>query len=90
MKAIKFFVAHVEKFAFLGGIIALMLISTSCGNRRPVKPQGKSFEVVNYSGIYVIVNDSIATFQHMDRQGKKTAKLVYKLNKTNNKYFICN
>jgi hypothetical protein len=87
MKAIKFFVANVEKFAFILGIIALMILGTSCsGNRRPV---GKSFEVVNFSGNYVIVNDSIATFQHMNRQGKKSPKVVYKLDKRKNKYFIC-
>tara|TARA_R110000796_G_scaffold88545_11_gene190479 strand:- start:1539 stop:1811 length:273 start_codon:yes stop_codon:yes gene_type:complete len=89
MKAITFFVANVEKFAFLLGIIALMILGTSCGNRRPAQAQGKSFEVVNYSGVYVIVNDSIATFQHTKNSNIRTRKLVYKLNKTNNKYFIC-
>ncbi len=87
MKAIKFFLTHIDKFAFLLGIIALMLIGTSCsGNRRP---QGKSFEVPNFYGKYIMVNDTIATFKHMNRQGKKSPKVVYKLDKRKNKYFIC-
>ena len=90
MKAITFFVANVEKFAFLLGMVALMLLGTSCGNRRPAKEVGRSFEVVNFSGKYVIVNDSIATYQYITREGKQGNKVVYKLNKTNNKYFICN
>lgn len=92
MKTINFFITHVNKFAFLGGIIALMILGTSCSSRtrRPTQPQGKSFEVVNFSGEYTIVNDSIATQQRKNREGKRTeTKLVYKLNKTNNKYFIC-
>lgn len=87
MKAINFFVANVEKFAFLLGVLAIMLLATSCSNNR--RPQGKSFEVVNFSGKYVIVNDTIATFQHINRQGKKSPKVVYKLDKIKNKYFIC-
>jgi hypothetical protein len=90
MKIITFFIGHVEKFAFLLGMVAIMLLATSCGSRRPVKQQGKSFEVVNFSGDYTILNDSIATQQRKTRVGTLIgSKLVFKLNKTNNKYFIC-
>ena len=86
MKTINFFITHVNKFAFLGGIIALMILGTSCG--RAHRPAGISFEHVNYSNAFTIVNDSIATRQYTGKHGV-TFNRVYKLNKTNNKYFIC-
>lgn len=82
----------VALFAFI--IFAFLL--TSCQSKSSIKAEqmiekslerqanSRNYEFVHYNPeMFVIINDTIATRQ------SGTSKIVYKLNKDDNRYYLC-